>query len=142
MVVVQHLHIRVKESIGELCLWVCPYFSNSVPRVLSVLFGWLEIGGRWLYSCCFVGCYFQNLFNIGCNILVQFPSNFFSICLVSVYVVHPFSRIDTTATWKKLHFILLDKFDFHMIDNLLIAVHAFISFIVISFSVDEMLLPR
>ena len=66
----------------------------------------------------------------------------FSIVLVSVHVVDPYSRIDLTTAWKKLGFISLDKSDFHMIDNLLIAVHAFASHILMSFSVDEMLLPR
>ena len=60
-----------------------------------------EMGGRWPYSCHFVGCCFQDLFNIACSILVQFPSSFFSIHLVSIYVVHPYSRIDTTAAWEK-----------------------------------------
>ena len=51
-------------------------------------------------------------------ILVQFSSGFFFIGLVSVRVVHPLSRINTIAAWKKLLFILSDKFDFHMIYNL------------------------
>ena len=61
--------------------------------------------------------------------------------LVSVHVVHPYSSIDTTAAWKKLHFILSVRFDFHMTDSLLIALHAFVSCVLISFSVDETLLP-
>ena len=28
------------------------------------------IGGKWLYSCCFVGCYFQDLFKIAYSIVV------------------------------------------------------------------------
>ena len=44
-----------------------------------------------------------------------------------VVVVHPYSSIDTTAAWKKLHFILSVRSDFHMIDSLSIAVHAFVS---------------
>ena len=31
----------------------------------------LEMGGEWPYSCCFVGCCFQDLFNIAHSILVQ-----------------------------------------------------------------------
>ena len=46
-------------------------------------------GGKWPYSCCFVGCCLQDFFNIACSILVQLPSSFFSIHLV-VYVVHFF----------------------------------------------------
>ena len=43
---------------------------------------------------------------------------------------------------KKLRFILSDKSDFHMINNLSVAVHDFASCILTSFSVDEMLLLR
>ena len=69
------------------------------------------------YSCCFIGCCFQDLFNIAHSILVQFPSSFFSICFVDIHVVQSYSRIDTTAASKKLCFILLDSSHFHMIDN-------------------------
>ena len=62
--------------------------------------------------------------------------------LVSIQVVHPYSSTDMTAAWKKLRFILSVRFDFHMIESLLIAVHAFISRVSMSFSVHEMLLPR
>ena len=102
----------------------------------------LEMGGKCPYSCCYMECCIQDFFNIACSILVQFPSGFYSICLLSINVVHPYSRIDTNTAWKKLHFILSDRFNFHMIDNLLIAVHAFNSHILISFSVDETLLLR
>ena len=56
--------------------------------------------------------------------------------------MHPHSRIDKTTASKKLRFILSDKSDFHMIDNLSIAVYAFASRILMSFSIDEMLPPR
>ena len=39
-------------------------------------------------------------------------------------------------------FILSDWYDFHMIDNLLKAFHAFSRFMLTSISVDELLLPR
>ena len=57
-------------------------------------------------------------------------------------MVYPYSRIDTSAAWKKLHFILSDMVDSHMIDNLSIAVHAFTRRIFMLLSVDETLLPR
>ena len=56
--------------------------------------------------------------------------------------MHPYSSIDTTATWKKLRFILSVRSDFHMIESLSIAVHAFVSRVSMSFSVDESLLPK
>ena len=56
--------------------------------------------------------------------------------------MHPYSSIDTTAAWKKLRFISSVRSDFHMIESLSIAIHAFISRVSMSFSVDETLLPR
>ena len=47
-----------------------------------------------------------------------------------------------TPPGKKLRFILLERFDFHMPDNLSIVGHAFVSRVLITFSVDETLLPR
>ena len=55
-----------------------------------------------------------------------FLSSFFSTCFVNIYVVHLYNSIDTVTAWKKSCFILSEKSDFH-VDNLLIAVHAFIS---------------
>ncbi len=76
------------------------------------------------------------------NSYKPFMSSFFSICFVSIHVVHPYSSIDTTTAWKKLRFILSVWSDFHIIDSLLIAVHAFVNLVSMSFSVDETLLPR
>ena len=100
-----------------------------------------EMGGRWLYNCYFVGCCFQDLFSIACSILAQFPSSFFSILFVSIHMVNPYNRIDSTAVRRKILFILSDKSDFHMIDDLSIVVHTFASHILRLFSVDETLLP-
>ena len=97
----------------------------------------LLVGGRWLYSRCFVGCFLKDLFKTARSILVLLPSSFFSSRLVSIQVVHPCSIIDTTAAWKKLRFILSVRSDFHMIDSLTIAVHAFFSHVSVSFSVFE-----
>ena len=76
----------------------------------------LEMVGRWQYSCCFVGCWFRDLFNIARSILVQFPSSFFSIRSVSVHIVHLYCSKGTTAAGKKLCFISTDRSDFHMTD--------------------------
>ena len=45
-------------------------------------------------------------------------------------------------TAKKLRFILSVRSDFHIVDSLLIAVHAFVNLVSMSFSVDSTLLPR
>ena len=64
-------------------------------------------------------------------------ASFFSSRFVSVHVVHPYSSIDVTAAWKKLRFILSVRSDFHIVDSLLIAVHAFVNLVSMSFSVDS-----
>ena len=42
----------------------------------------LEKWGKWPYSCCFVGCCFQDLFNIACSILCS-SHQAFSQCVLS-----------------------------------------------------------
>ena len=51
--------------------------------------------------------------------------------------MHPYSSMDRAAAWKKLCFILSDWSDYHMTDNLLIALHIFASRVLMSFSVDD-----
>ena len=55
-------------SIGVHHLWARPCSSSSVLVRLTLIV--LVMGGRWLYSWCFVGCCRQDWFNIACNILV------------------------------------------------------------------------
>ena len=121
---------------SSLLLQQCPTCLVNLTWIVFVM------GGRWLYRWCLVGCCRQDLFKIARNILVYLPSSFFSSCFVSVQVVHPYSSIYMTAAWKNLRFILSVRSDFHMIDSLSIAVHAFVSRQSVSFSVDETLLPR
>ena len=97
---------------------------------------WMAVELRFVESC------LQNLFNTAHRILVYLPSSFFFIHLFSVHVVHPYYSTDTTAAWKNLRFILSDRSDFRMTDSLSIAVHDFASHVLMSFSVDEILLPR
>ena len=91
-----------------------------------------EIGDWWPYSYYFVGYCFQELFNIARSILVQLPSNFFSVRVVSVQVMNLYSSMNTAAAWKKLCFILSDRSDFHKTDSLPTTVHAFASRVLIS----------
>ena len=103
---------------SSLLLQQCP---ACLVRLAWIVF---EMGGRWQYSWCLVGCCGQDLFNIALNILVYLPSSFFSSRFISIQVVHPYRSIDTTAAWKKPRFILSVRFDFYMIDSLSIAVHS------------------
>ena len=84
---------------SSLLLQQCPACLVGLILIVFVM------GGRWPYSCCFVGCCLQDLVNIARSILVYLLSSFFSIRLVSVCVVHRYSSIDTTVAWKKLCFM-------------------------------------
>ena len=97
---------------------------------------------KWPYNYRFVECYIQDLFKTDRSILVQFPSSFFSMCFVSVYVVHLYSSMDTVTVWKKSPLILLDRSDLYLIYILSIAFHAFARCFMISLSVVEILLQR
>ena len=93
---------------SSLLLKQCPTYLVLLTLIVFVM------GSRWPYICYFVGCFLLDLFSIADHILVQLPSSFFSIRLVRVHVVHLYSNIDTTATWKKLRFILPVRSDFHV----------------------------
>ena len=116
---------------------------QQCPTCLVTLI-WMvfEMGGKWPCSYCFVGCCFQDLFNIAHSIFVKLPSNFFSIHLVSIQVMYLYSNMDMSAAWKKFDFISSDRSDFHITDSLSIAVHAFASRILMSFLINETLLLK
>ena len=120
-----------------------PLLPQQCPECLVCL-TWIVfvIEGRWPYNWYLVGCCRQDLFKIVRSILVQLPSSFFSSRFVRVQVVHPYSSIDATPAWKKLRFILSIRSDLHIIDSLSIAVHAFVTLVSMSFSVDATRLPR
>ena len=55
--------------------------------------------------------------------------------------MHPYRSIAMTAAWKK-RFMLSVRTDFHVTESLSIAVHAFVSRVLMLFAADETLLPR
>ena len=130
------IHRSTSLMSSSLLLQQCP---ACLVRLTCTVF---VMGGRWPYSWCYVGVASRTCSILLETFLCNYHLTFFSSCLVSVQVVHPYSSIDTTAAWKKLCFILSVRSDFHMIDSLSIAVHAFVSRVSMSFSVDERLLPR
>ena len=64
------------------------FLQQYSPYIVCLIWMVLKIGGRWSYSCCFMGCCLQNLFNTVHIILVLFLINFFSKCFVSIHVLH------------------------------------------------------
>ena len=117
-------------------------FQQSPAYLTHLILKVFEIGVRCPYSCCFVGSCLQDLFNTAHIILEKLSWNFLFVCFVNVHMVHPYSSTDSTAARKKLPFILFDRSDFHMTYSLSIAVQAFVSLMLMSFSVDETLIPR
>ena len=101
-----------------------------------------EIGGKWLYISCFVGCRVQNFFETARSILACLPSNFFSTISLRVNLVHLYGSTETVTVLKETRFILTEKSDFYIIDYLSIAIRAFVRLILKMISVDEILLPR
>ena len=101
LLVSQHWHVHVRMSLLSSSLLLQQYPACLVHLIWMVF----KMGGRWPYNSCFVVCVLQDLFSITHSIFVQFLSSFFSICFVSVHVVHPYSRMDTNPAWKKLYFI-------------------------------------
>ena len=56
--------------------------------------------------------------------------------------MQPYSTTDMANTWKNSHFILLERSDFHMINNLSIVIYNFPVHILSLLSVDEILILR
>ena len=60
LLVGQHLHVSVKGSIGKCRLWVCLLLQQCPACLVCLIWMVLEMEGRCPYSCCFMGCCFQD----------------------------------------------------------------------------------
>ena len=56
-------------------------------------------------------------------------------------MVQPYSSSDTSTAWKNSHFILSERLDFYKVINLSIAFYALAMNMLISLSVNVILLP-
>ena len=61
---------------------------------------------------------------------------------LNAQIMHPFSNTDTAILMNKSSLILSGRSDFHMIDNLPIAIHHIVMRMFTSLSVDEILLSK
>ena len=61
-------------------------WSSCFVRLISMV---LEMGIKWPYNCCYVGCWFQGLFNKLHSILVQLPCLAFAlyVLLTSIWYI-------------------------------------------------------
>ena len=79
-------------------LWNVTYEIVINSPAVSGMSGMVcKMGGKWLYSCCFERCCFQDLLNIARNILDKFSSHFFSNRFVRALEVRPYSSINTAT---------------------------------------------
>ena len=111
-----------------------PPTSYLVHLILMVC----EMRGKRTYNCFLWGVAFKICSKQHIVFLYSSHLAFSLLCFVSIQVVHPYSSIDMATVWKKSHFILSERSDFHM----LIAVHTFAMCLLTPFSVAEILLSR
>ena len=96
------VHWRTLLMSWFLLLQQCP---ACLVRLIWMVF---EMDGRWPYRCCFVGCCFQDLFNIARSILVQLLSSFIYIYIyIYIYIcsdnareMHSYTSMYMMAAWK------------------------------------------
>ena len=124
------VHKRTLLTRSTLLFQQCPLCSGCFTWIVC------KMGDKWLYSCYFFGCCFQELLKTARSLFVNTLS-FFSVFFLSSGVWQ-YSSIDTD--WKNSHFIQSEGLYFHQIDNLSITVHVLPMHLLISVSVDEILL--
>ena len=66
---------------------------------------------------------------------------FFSKYFFKIQVVQLFNSTDMAIAWKNSHLILSETSDFHIVDNMSVAIHALSMCMLTLFSVDKILLP-
>ena len=115
----QHWCIHVGEHKGELCLWVCDCFSSSYPACIVCLTLMVcEMGGKWPYTCYFVGFCFQDFL---CNTHLAF----FFLSTSLKFRWYSYTIVLIQLPLGRISFILSERLDFLMVHNLLIAVSVF-----------------
>ena len=110
---------------------VCPYLSSSAQHAFLGLFARWEVSG-WRTVFLRVAsmiCSEQHTTSLWSSHLV-FSSNVSLVIAVQLY-----SRTNTARTWKHSFLIWSERYDFHMVDNLSIAVYKLPISLLISFSV-------
>ena len=116
---------------SSLLLQQCPVCLVHLAWIVFVM------GGRWPYSWCFVGCCRQDLFNIACKFLCNCRLPYSqAVLLASKWCIHT-----AVLTWPLPGRNCVSFYQSGLISIWSIAVHAFVSRMSMSFSVDETLLP-
>ena len=113
----------------------------STPPAVSSKFSlsWIvcEVGIRCPYS-----CWFPEFAQKQHGAYLCSSHRVFSKHFVKVQVVQPYNSPDIATAWRNFCFILSERLNFHIRNNLSIVVHAFYECMLISLLVDGILLPR
>ena len=140
-------------------------FSSIIQHVFFVLLAWFmrwevsghttylvlltrmicRISGKLTYNCCFLGCCHQHFCQNSLKHPRLVPILLFFKCLNKDQMVQFYGIINTAIDRKKSRCSFLffsESSRFHMVDNLSIAIIAFLMRILISFLVEVILLPR
>ena len=80
LLVYERVHKRILLMNSLLLLKQCPVCLVHLIRIV------LEMGGRWPYCCCFMGCCFQDLFRIAHSIV--FIGNPFEMRLLNLRIFY------------------------------------------------------
>ena len=136
-----YIHFYVLESTEKCHLGGRSYFSSSAQHVVNVLI-WNFV--KWEVTDDIVAVLWSAFSQI-CSgqhesSLHNFFHFFFSKYFIKFYEMQPFCCSDTATDWKNICFILSERSDFYLIDNLSLIAHAVPLGILASFSVDEILL--
>ena len=115
--------------------------SPAVPRMSCLSYLVCKMEGRWLYNDSFVRRCIKYLLKTASSILVEFQFSFFSKRFVRGQLVHPYIT-DTVTACKNSHFILLERLNLYLIDNLSVVVQTFSMRMLTSLSVHAIFLPR
>ena len=95
------VHRNTSLMSSSLLLQQCP---ACLVRLTWIIF---LMGGRWSYSCCFVLCCHQDLFNIASNILVL--ASFRAVLLASMWCIHTAVSTHRGLEETAFHFIGQDS---------------------------------
>ena len=135
----QHWCVHVQDSIGECLFWFCPYFiSMSCSSYWDGFARW-EVSGRTtavLQGAASRICSKQHAATLCSSHLAFSPS----VSLESEWCNH--TVVLTRLQLGRIPILFHQRSNFHMVNNPLITVHALPMHILISLSVDEILLLR
>lgn len=114
---IQVLVCRLLLALSWILLTISFSALQQWPANLTMLLDFCQIlNAGVLYNRSLVSWSFQVIFKA--TYVWKAPSNLLSRFEIRVHHEHPFNRIEVTAAWKRLFFMLSESLDFHIKDNM------------------------